>query len=275
MNSKNTVVMGGIPLVNKMKEATKKIIRTIYAVIWIIGEFKKFKHVLKTEHDLDHLHPYGLSLWRNGTKYFIAYHAGTNKQKVFIKTIGKHNNLLNEWRMLTKISERIDADQRWKVPRVISINNEGQYPFIALEFIKGVSLSKLISKNRLSREDKILIASEFLNIIDILHNHRIVHRDLRPDNILVRKENGIIELILIDFALSVSLTDFERNNLDSPPKNILKVLGSEFKPKPFVWDDAYSLHRIIQIMDTANEINKELLKNIESKIGKITYQLHC
>lgn|GEM_PF-1728079 len=261
-------------LISNIKKTVKKAIRTIKSLIWIIRDYSKFKRILISKYGFYQIRPFKLSLWRNGTKYFHAYHTDTVKRKVFIKTMGKHNDVLREADMLKTIEEQRRANQHWKTPKVISLQIDGEYAFVAMEYIEGVSLSKLIRENRLSINDKTRIANAFVHFIEFVHNHQIIHRDLRPDNILVSTTSGDIEIVIIDFALAVNLAVDEREDSDiNQPREILAVLGSGFNPEPFVWDDAYSLHRIIQIMDTTNEVNPELSQIMESKIGKVTYHL--
>lgn len=72
--------------------------------------------------------------------------------------------------------------------------------YIAMEYIP-FSLSKVdIPHDKIMRPRKILfIALKTLECIQTLHEHNIIHRDIKPPNFLIRKDNS---LCLIDFGLS-------------------------------------------------------------------------
>ncbi|MGN0413918.1 MAG: serine/threonine-protein kinase [Agathobacter sp.] len=69
------------------------------------------------------------------------------------------------------------------------------------EYIDGVSLNQFAKDNRLTEEQMVDIAIELAKIMKMLHRSQptIIHRDIKPQNIIVRKDGG---LALIDFGIS-------------------------------------------------------------------------
>ena len=78
-------------------------------------------------------------------------------------------------------------------------------------------------------------AGELLNLIEILYNNDIMHRDIRNDNIFVDDKNHIS---ILDFGFAI---DF-RNDTDFPcPYN----LGMQFAPK-HMYSDFYNLAELFE-----------------------------
>lgn len=74
-----------------------------------------------------------------------------------------------------------------------------------MEYCSEGSLYKLIQKKGTIPEVYIkLILREVLNALKYLHNNKKIHRDIKPDNILVTKHG---EIKIADFGVSSKLTD--------------------------------------------------------------------
>ncbi len=62
--------------------------------------------------------------------------------------------------------------------------------FLALEFLSGRSLNEEIDKNRLNTNTALRVTRHILRGLNHLHGQGIVHRDIKPDNIILVEEGG-------------------------------------------------------------------------------------
>ena len=67
------------------------------------------------------------------------------------------------------------------------------------EYIEGQTLTEKREKNKFTEDEVIRYGQDLCNILDYLHNQTpsIIHRDIKPDNIIVRPDGSIC---LIDFG---------------------------------------------------------------------------
>ena len=75
---------------------------------------------------------------------------------------------------------------------------DGQ-PFIAMEYVDGVTLEQRLAGEPLPLKDVVRTASEIAEALETAHTHGIVHRDLKPANIMLTA-NGHVKLL--DFGLA-------------------------------------------------------------------------
>lgn len=86
---------------------------------------------------------------------------------------------------------------------------DGGQPYFAMEYVKGVPITRYCDQYRLSVEQRLGLFVQVCGAVQHAHNKGIVHRDLTPNNILVTLQDGAPTPKIIDFGLARA-TDHRR-----------------------------------------------------------------
>ena len=92
------------------------------------------------------------------------------------------------------------------------------------------NLNHLISNNELTDKQSFLIIKEIFKIVNDIHEHFVIHRDIKPDNIMF--SNNTIKII--DFGLSVFYIDSNGDHINN--NNLDSIIGSFNYSSCFVHD---------------------------------------
>ncbi len=88
---------------------------------------------------------------------------------------------------------------------IFDIGGEETFPYFTMEYVEGESLKNVIAKKcRLSLTDVLKISEGILSALECIHRHGLVHRDIKPGNIMIEKESG--RSIIIDFGAAKDLS---------------------------------------------------------------------
>ncbi|MBW4624995.1 MAG: protein kinase [Brasilonema octagenarum HA4186-MV1] len=86
-----------------------------------------------------------------------------------------------------------------QIPRLLAYFEEKQEFYLAQEFISGHPVSMEFPPGRIWTEPHILeMLNSVLGILEFVHSHGVIHRDIKPDNIIRRASDN--KLVLIDFG---------------------------------------------------------------------------
>ena len=88
---------------------------------------------------------------------------------------------------------------------------EGNTPFIVMEFIRGVTLGEMLRKEgALSVERAANILRQAAGALVAAHSVGVVHRDIKPDNIIIAEYDGSDWVEVVDFGVAKVLEDVNR-----------------------------------------------------------------
>ncbi|MEB3292249.1 MAG: AAA family ATPase [Synechococcales bacterium] len=99
----------------------------------------------------------------------------------------------------------------------LSLESFGSGYTLVMEDWGGVSLGQYLQQQTLDLGEVLAIALQLAEILHNLHQHRIIHKDLKPANILIRPES--LQVKLIDFSIA-SLLPKETQEIQNP--NVLE-----------------------------------------------------
>ncbi|MCH1429373.1 MAG: protein kinase [Chlamydiales bacterium] len=87
-------------------------------------------------------------------------------------------------------------------PNIVKLYGHGDWEkglYIAMEFVRGVSLKQFILQNAMSVKRSLGIILQVAYALAHLHTHGVIHRDLKPENILLTETGGVK---VIDFGIA-------------------------------------------------------------------------
>ncbi|MBN3962115.1 serine/threonine-protein kinase [Nostoc sp. NMS8] len=86
-----------------------------------------------------------------------------------------------------------------QIPRLLAYFEDNQEFFLVQEFIEGHTLKAELLPNQPWTENQVIqLLQQVLGILQFIHSHNVIHRDIKPDNIIRRQQDG--KLVLIDFG---------------------------------------------------------------------------
>jgi len=98
------------------------------------------------------------------------------------------------------------------VATVYEIGETDDSVYIALEYIEGSSLRELFKDEALATERVLEIASDIARALAVAHEAGVLHRDLKPGNVMINQRG---EVKLLDFGLAKSLQPSDSGTEDT------------------------------------------------------------
>jgi len=110
--------------------------------------------------------------------------------------------------MQRRFEQEVAALRRVRHPNVVSIYAQGRTPYgapyLVMEFIDGSSLREVLKRGPLSPRRTARLLRQLADALDAIHAQRIWHRDVKPENVIIRNEGTPREqAVLIDFSIAI------------------------------------------------------------------------
>ena len=108
----------------------------------------------------------------------------------------QHPRVLQLFEAEARVLDRLDHQQ---IPNSTECFEKNGEVFMVQDFIDGNDLGKEYLRGRQWLESEMRdFLRDLLEILQYVHQHHIIHRDIKPDNIIQRRDNG--KFVLIDFG---------------------------------------------------------------------------
>ena len=151
--------------------------------------------------------------------------------KYVLKLLRNQSNPERRERMYREVAALKTLAHRG-IPRVFDANVESFGDtkialYFVSEFVPGATLENRIEQSRLGIAEAIEMVSQLTSIVDFCHSKNVIHRDIKPDNIILR-DRCVVDPVLIDFGQSFNSEDDESGMLT----HSLQVMGNKFLVLP-------------------------------------------
>jgi eukaryotic-like serine/threonine-protein kinase len=133
---------------------------------------------------------------------YLGYHEGKDQQ-VAIKVLGEH--LSSNQGYVDRFYREAKSGALLNHPNIVRTLNVGQDQatakhYLVLEFVDGQTAQALLDKQgRLALGDAVHIALDVARALEHAHSRNVVHRDIKPDNILITR-SGVSKLVDLGLA---------------------------------------------------------------------------
>ncbi len=151
---------------------------------------------------------------KGGMSYIYLATLPESKKKLMLKVLSFA--LLKKPELIERFLKEAQIIASINHPNIVRLYEHGKFEkgyFIALEFIEGFSLRKLIEKQNLSIKQALFYIQQISYGLSHLHANGIIHRDLKPENIIVTTDENVK---IIDFGIA-SLNLEETGKLSGTP----------------------------------------------------------
>ena len=126
--------------------------------------------------------------------------------KILPPSLAKEQNFIERFMREARASARLNHPN---VVNGIDVGQEKGIYYFAMEFVSGESLKECIKKEPLTEARALEIGKAMADALVHAHGHGIIHRDIKPDNILLEKD-GTPKLCDLGLARLESETEAEK-----------------------------------------------------------------
>jgi serine/threonine protein kinase len=181
--------------------------------------------------------------WQTGqwinNKYLLQEVLGQGGFGITYRATDKNNNpvvikTLNEKIQRGLYFEKLRADfinegvrlckcEHSHIVRYIEVLLVGNLPCLVMEYIQGKNLAELLTQRQtpLPEAEALRYIEQISNALIIVHNNQLLHRDVKPLNIMIRHNKD--EAVLIDFGIA-------RNVEPDVPREITAFSAGKYTP---------------------------------------------
>lgn len=135
-------------------------------------------------------------------------------RKVAIKVLNEELASNKKFKLLFK--QEAKSASAMNHPNIVKVLDAGEtiaadaagvkhtYAYIVMEYVDGLELSKLVARGPLKVPEAVRVTKELLSAVEFAHNAGIIHRDIKPDNIMLTREGKVK---ILDFGIARAVAE--------------------------------------------------------------------
>ena len=114
---------------------------------------------------------------------------------------------------------------------IYDVNEAGEFTFIVMQYIEGETLAERMEREPLSVGDALALAEQAAEGLAEAHAHGIVHRDIKPHNMMLTQRG---QLKLLDFGLAKQMVSSDSVDDEAPTEMLLSKPGHVIGTMPYM-----------------------------------------
>ncbi len=134
-----------------------------------------------------------------------------------------------------------------QIPTLLAHFEENQEFYLAQEYIEGSRLTSQVEEGKPWSETRVvLLLQEILEILAFVHRQQVIHRDVKPSNLIRRHRDG--KIVLIDFGAVKQVTSSPLVDAETGATNLTVAIGThgympneQYAGKPRFSSDVYAV----------------------------------
>ncbi|MEN2666380.1 Stk1 family PASTA domain-containing Ser/Thr kinase [Listeria aquatica] len=124
-------------------------------------------------------------------------------------------DLTDESNLIRRFQREAQSATSLDHPNIVSIydvGDENDLHYIVMEYVDGMDLKRYIQENHpISFEKAVDIMRQIVSAISAAHERHIIHRDIKPQNILI-DQKGVVKITDFGIAMALSETSITQTN---------------------------------------------------------------
>ncbi|MBI2809802.1 MAG: serine/threonine protein kinase [Candidatus Melainabacteria bacterium] len=168
----------------------------------------------------------------------VVYKAWEDKTKQGVAIKILRQQFINDELAVKRFKHEAIAASRLSHPHIVALHDYGStvdgYLFMVMEIIDGKSLAQVVrDKRSLGVARAVKIITQACEALDHAHQRGVIHRDLKPGNILLTEYDGEQDYVkLVDFGIAKLLINDGEQAVDTDIEQKGEVLGSPLYMSP-------------------------------------------
>src|SRR6266700_7128997 len=129
------------------------------------------------------------------------------------------------------------------IVRVLEFGLEGSNPFLVMDYAPNRTLRQKHGRGtRLSPQEILPYLKQIADALQYAHDEKLIHRDVKPENMLINKRN---EILLSDFGIALETKSSRYQNTQDVVGTVAYMAPEQIQGKPRRSSDQYALGIVV------------------------------